>query len=264
MDTRKFVCFAAALAVGLSVGGCGRSAQPPDQANRQKTEGPNISQTDEVKVASAESKVAGADERIEPAVARVPADHAVDPKQPALLPPGARAPIPLEEPLDSGLSMPRVFLTEEHAKTCLVKVGDPFPGFELANLAGQKQPLGELQGKNLTIVVFWSGKQATARDELADLQSHFLPQFAERGVSVVGINSGDDPQLASELLKQTGATFANLSDRDGAALAKVATARLPRTYLLDATGKIVWFDVEYSRTTRQNLLSAIRFSLKGQ
>jgi hypothetical protein len=41
----------------------------------------------------------------------------------------------------------------------------------------------------------------------------------------------------------------------------VASEKLPRTYLLDASGKILWFDIEYSRTTRQQLLSAIRFSL---
>jgi hypothetical protein len=32
---------------------------------------------------------------------------------------------------------------------------------------------------------------------------------------------------------------------------------MPRTYLLDPTGKILWFDVEYSRSTRRDLSEAL-------
>ena len=37
--------------------------------------------------------------------------------------------------------------------------------------------------------------------------------------------------------------------------------RLPRVFLVDDRGKILWFDVEYSRTTRQELLQAIQVTL---
>ena len=49
-----------------------------------------------------------------------------------------------------------------------------------------------------------------------------------------------------------------LLDSEGEALAKVATRRLPRTYLLDKKGKILWFDMEYSASTRRDLRDAIR------
>jgi hypothetical protein len=38
---------------------------------------------------------------------------------------------------------------------------------------------------------------------------------------------------------------------------------LPRTYLLDSSGKILWFDLEYSRSTRRELNQAIRYVLKS-
>jgi peroxiredoxin len=88
-----------------------------------------------------------------------------------------------------------------------------------------------------------------------------LNRFSGNGVAVVGVNTGDDPQAARELIKLAGARFPNLSDRQGEAFKQVATTKVPRTYLVDASGKILWFDLEYSRTTRRELLQAIRYTL---
>jgi len=55
-----------------------------------------------------------------------------------------------------------------------------------------------------------------------------------------------------------------LLDADGSAMAKVGLEKLPRTYLLDAQGKILWFDIEYSRSTRRELLEAVRFVLGAE
>jgi hypothetical protein len=43
--------------------------------------------------------------------------------------------------------------------------------------------------------------------------------------------------------------------------AKVAREKVLRTYLLDADGKILWFDVEYSRSTHRDLLQGIDVAL---
>jgi hypothetical protein len=36
-------------------------------------------------------------------------------------------------------------------------------------------------------------------------------------------------------------------------LADVGSVALPRLYVLDPAGKIVWFDIEYSESTRREL-----------
>ena len=63
------------------------------------------------------------------------------------------------------------------------------------------------------------------------------------------------PQAA---LEKAGANFPNLLDADGKAFAQVGSERLPRTYLLDPQGKILWFDIEYSLATRRELHQALR------
>jgi hypothetical protein len=52
-----------------------------------------------------------------------------------------------------------------------------------------------------------------------------------------------------------------LLDAEGKALDAVATEKLPRTYLLDASGQILWFDIEYSESTRRELKNAIVWHL---
>jgi peroxiredoxin len=263
-------------AVALLAVGCGQSkpttAQtasdaPKPAAGSQAEPASQAAPTDEnaVTQATAQSPLGRGDDKVAPAVAAAPVEKA---RQIVAAPNSSSAgepgPLPLEEPIDSGMTLPQVYLTEAHAKTCLVKVGDVFPKLDLPDLGGQPQSFGAVQGAKLTIVVFWNAKLPTALQELADLQSRFLREFGEQGVAVVGVNVRDDAKLAAEVAKQAGAEFTILSDADGAAFAKVATTKLPRTYLIDPSGKIRWFDLEYSRTTRQQLLSALRFALKTE
>jgi cytochrome c biogenesis protein CcmG/thiol:disulfide interchange protein DsbE len=172
-----------------------------------------------------------------------------------------KAIVPYGEVPDAELKMPLVSMTAGHAEACRVKVGDQFPDVELKDLSDQAQPLAKLRGKNMTVVVFWNGKKPLAREQLADLEPAILARFGASGVSIVGVNSGDDPQLAGELAKQAGASFPVMSDPQGTLLAQVAPGKVPSTYLLDSDGKILWFDIEYSRSTRRELVEAIRYKL---
>lgn len=270
--TKLTGCGFALATVMLITAGCGqKSTTTPESASKDKA----ATQAD-VEPGSPESPANQTDNPVQHAVATAPADRiSVAPGEPARLPADDGQPLtegfdeplpelPLEEPINSGQSMPQVYFTEAHAKTNVVGVGDSFPKLELNDLDGQPKNFGDLLGEKLTIVVFWNGKLPTATEELADMQSRFLDEFAEQGVAVVGVNVGDNPQLAKELVQQASAKYAQLSDADGAAFAKVATARMPRTYLIDTAGQILWFDIEYSRTTRQELLSALRFLFKAK
>ena len=51
--------------------------------------------------------------------------------------------------------------------------------------------------------------------------------------------------------------FVNLLDADGKAFAQVGSERLPRVFVVDPAGKILWFDIEYSQTTRRELHQAL-------
>jgi len=145
--------------------------------------------------------------------------------------------------------------------TCRVVEGDTMPEAELPDLQGKKVSLRSLFGKTFTVVLFWTSKSMDSLQELQDLELDFAKLYADKGLRVLGINQGDTPEVARKSLQAAGATFPNLLDPGGEYFAKVATGRLPRTYLLNREGKILWFDIVYSSTTRRQLETAVKVAL---
>ena len=166
-------------------------------------------------------------------------------------------------PSSRRLTMPEVKLTASHAALCVVNTNEAMPSITLPDLEGREQDLSTLYGENLTVVCFWKGDRALARTVLADLGPDVVKRYGEKGVNVVGIAVEETAQTAEQHVSDAGATFPNLLDTDGNAMALVGTEKLPRTYLLDANGEVLWFDIEYSRTTRRELRKAIRAGLQA-
>jgi peroxiredoxin len=162
--------------------------------------------------------------------------------------------------------IPSVALSKRHEALCRVKVGDSMPEIALprAGEGGDRVSLPELAGEKATVVVFWTSDRRMAREQLADIGPDVIEQFGERGVAVVGIAVNESEQSAEEALQQARARFANLLDREGEAFAAVGSERLPRTYLVDSRGKILWFDIEYSLSTRRELRRALRAVTESQ
>lgn len=161
--------------------------------------------------------------------------------------------------------IPEVHLPEQLAKTNLVGVGDSMPPGEVTSLEGSPQPLQSVYGERLTVVFFWKGEdlysQMAAVDALQFLEEDVVKSYGGKGVQVVAINVREAPGVVRQRLNEAKASFPNFRDPEGAYFAKVATERLPRIYLLDGQGKILWFDLEYSRTTRTELMRAIQVAL---
>jgi hypothetical protein len=161
------------------------------------------------------------------------------------------------------LTIPKVGLTDTLRATCLVNVGDTIPDAELLTAVGGKIALQSQYGEKFTVLFLWSeGSSAYARlsanATLQDLQTDIVDPFAGKGIKVIGINVGDKPQNVREQLKQLGIAVPYYFDPDKTFFSKIAKSMLPRVYLLDSSGKIIWFDTEYSQSSRRNLMQAIQ------
>lgn len=180
-------------------------------------------------------------------------------------PPGGRAQdAPAEDKLPEPprpLAMPHVALSTSHQATCKVLVGDTFPAVTLQAADGAPKPFAELLGSRLTVVLFWDHANPYSVGELGDLQRDVFESYAEAGLTVVAIHVGDDAAAADSAATERGVSFPRFLDGDKSIFAQVATAKLPRTYLLNAAGEVLWFDIEYSRTTHRELLEAVEFTL---
>jgi thiol-disulfide isomerase/thioredoxin len=166
------------------------------------------------------------------------------------------------------ITIPSAKLSAEDSATCLIRLGDAMPEAVLPDLQGRAQSLGQLYGKRLTFVCFWTAGDSPkaslkAREMLESLALDLAEPFAGQGVAVVAIDVGDSPETAAKLAGEAGAKYPVLLDQDGRYFAKVAAKILPRVYLLDAEGKVIWFDIEYSGSfIRRNVVPAITDLLK--
>ena len=132
------------------------------------------------------------------------------------------------------------------------------------------QSLASLYGKKLTVVCFWTAVDRRtaleAADTLRSLTNDVARPFARKGVQVIGIELAQTTWIwrLEEHSRSRVETAVSMSRRDGKGqfLGRVCKDdKLPRVFLLDAKGKILWFDVEYSRATREDLVQGIRVAL---
>ncbi len=152
-------------------------------------------------------------------------------------------------------------MSQEHRQSCLVFVADEMPDGLLLDAEGNKHSIRQSLGKQLTVVIFWDVTNRYALDQFEELAQD-LASFVQQGVQAIAIHVGPAPENYQELCQQYGQDALCLLDSDQSYFAKVAQKKLPRTYLLDAEGKIVWLDIEYSRTTRYELRNALQFCLQ--
>ena len=156
-------------------------------------------------------------------------------------------------------SIPHVLMSKADEAACKVKVGDAMPDIDLPKLGEtDKTKLADLFGKKATVVVFWKSDRRMSQQQLADVGADVVKPYGKQGIAVIGVAVDESPEDAEATFKKSGATFPNLYDADGKAFALVGSGRFPRTYVLDSSGKIVWFDIEYSLATRRELHQALR------
>ena len=146
--------------------------------------------------------------------------------------------------------VPQVFLTADHSALCRVRVGDQLPAITLPQLTGGLTELASLQGGKATVVLFWQDDLWMSETALKDMSADIA---LSDDVTVVGIAVKQEDSDIQTTLNESGAKFPQLLDNDGKTFNQVGMVKLPRVYVLDATGKIVWFDIEYSEGTRREL-----------
>ena len=158
---------------------------------------------------------------------------------------------------------PQVWLSDEHQKLCLVGVGDAMPKMQLAK-GSETVALEDALGESYTVVVFWSVTNPFAVEQFTHLATDVVHPFSGAKLKAIAVHVGQPQKVYDDLCKNRGKDITCLLDADKSNFAKIATRKLPRTYLLDAQGKIIWFDIEYSRTTRHERLNAVQYHLQGQ
>lgn len=149
---------------------------------------------------------------------------------------------------------------DDLAKTTLINAGDEAPDFTVEMLDGSKVALSALQGKP-TLLIFWATWCPPCRLELSKLQEHIIDRYGDK-INVLPISRGEERAKVEEYISKMGYTFAVGLDGDQSIYRKYATNYIPRCFVIDAKGKVLYSGVGYdeaiAKEVEQNIEKALR------
>ncbi len=148
------------------------------------------------------------------------------------------------------IALPAVLMSSNHKEMCQVGVGEPLPTLNLRTRAGQAMQFDQLRGEKGTVIALHGNGGWMTDTLLADLGPEVADLYSSEGIRVVTVSTNSVAQTPD------GITALRISQQE--AEKTLGSGRMPRVYVLDADGKIVWFDIEYSLSTRRELQQVVK------
>lgn len=127
-----------------------------------------------------------------------------------------------------------------------VQIGETVPAFSLKDVDGKIVSSEELLGKPYVVAIFatWC---PPCKMELAALEKDVWQPLKDQGVSVVGINYGDeDADLVRSFAKENGLSFPMLVDMEGSFRQKTGVSAIPQSIVVGPDGKIIDLHVGFT------------------
>ena len=143
--------------------------------------------------------------------------------------------------------------------TTLIHAGDKAPDFTVTMLDGRDVTLSKLQGKP-TLLIFWATWCPPCRDELAHLQEGVIYVYGDK-INVLPISRGERRDVVENFLNKMGYTFAVGLDGDQSIYRKYATNYIPRCWVIDSKGVVVYAGVGYDDAIAAEVKAALNKAL---
>lgn len=143
----------------------------------------------------------------------------------------------------------------------LVKIGQEVPDFKVKMFDGQTIDVKDLRGK-VVLLNFWATWCPPCRQELSRVQKDVIDRFKGKEFVFLPISRQDTYEKIQTFRKQTGHTFPMGMDTDRSIYALFATASIPRNFVIDKQGKIIFMEEGYSEEGFRELISVIEKALE--
>ena len=145
--------------------------------------------------------------------------------------------------------------------TTLVKVGQVAPDFSVEMLDGRTIKLSELRGK-VVMLCFWATWCPPCRQEMAHLQEGVIDHFAGKDLVVLPISRGEKRDVVEKFINHNGYTFGVGLDPERAIYDMYASNYVPRTFIVDKSGKVTYRVAGYDEETAEAVNAAIAKALR--
>ncbi len=152
-----------------------------------------------------------------------------------------------------------------HQRGSLTELGDSAPDVTITPLAGEAFQLSDLRGRVVLLNFFatWCGP---CKLELPDIERFWTEFHGHDDFRLFVIGREETAEAVRSFQQEHGFTFPMAADEDRAAFDRFAKESIPRTYLIDREGKIVYqcigYDVE--KKERDKLRALLKQQLGEQ
>ena len=142
-----------------------------------------------------------------------------------------------------------------HEESSVVGVGDVAPDFSVELLGGERVTLSELRGEVVLLILF-SHECPDCKMLMDDMQAA-RDDFDDLGVRILSVERDGSAEEVEAYMASHGYDFDVAVDDNRAIYNLYATMYVPRTYLIDSEGVIVYATIEYDASYVAQILSAI-------
>ncbi len=146
-------------------------------------------------------------------------------------------------------------------KTTLINVGDTAPDFTVTMLDGRQIKLSELRG-NVVMLCFWATWCPPCRQELSHLQADVIDKYQGKKLVVLPISRGEKRDVVEKFIIDNGYKFGVGLDTDRKIYDQYASNYIPRTFIINKQGKVVYRTAGYDEEVAKQVDAAIQKALK--
>lgn len=145
-------------------------------------------------------------------------------------------------------------------ETTLVRKGDKAPDFTVTMFDGSEVSLSQLRGK-VVLVNFWATWCPPCREELTHVQSELIDRFAGREFVFLPISRGESRAEVAAFREKSGYTFPMGIDSVRTVYDRFASNYIPRNFLIDARGEVIFTSVGYTPAEFDEMIETIEKAL---
>lgn len=156
---------------------------------------------------------------------------------------------------------PRQQSEQDIEQSTLVRGGDMAPDFTVEMLDGSSITLSSLRGK-VVLLNFWATWCPPCREELARVQKEIIDRFEGEPFVFLPVSRGEKRITVERFIENTGYEFPVGLDPDMKIFTKYATNFIPRNFLIDAEGRVLYVSVGYDKTEFAELVRNVEEALQ--